>query len=100
MQTRTMAIDLERLVDGVCAAADMASEGAAGLAAVDVLVQSAAAATAAAGATFTAHGPEGGRVVVATGAMTWTLGQPIADAILDRAADARPWAGPVELLPV
>jgi two-component system, OmpR family, phosphate regulon sensor histidine kinase PhoR len=94
-----MAIDLERLVDGVCAAADMASAGAAGLAAVDVLVQGTAAATGAVGATFTAHGPEGGRVVAATGAMTWALGQPIADAILDRAADARPWAGPVELLP-
>jgi signal transduction histidine kinase len=80
-----MAIDLDRLVDGVCTAADMASSG--------------AAATGAAGATFTAQAPAGGRVVAATGAMTWALGQPVTGVLIDRAAATAAWAGPVDRLP-
>jgi len=95
-----MSIDYRRLVDGLAAAAEMVGDGTAGLAAIDLLVDTVREATGAAGATFTEYGDEGGRVVVASGVMAWALGQPIAPEFVDPAHPARPWAGRVDVLPV
>jgi len=90
-----MPIDYDRLLAGLSAATEMVNEGRAGLAAIDAVVAAVGGATGAAGATFTEYAGEGGRVVVASGAMTWALGQPITREFVDR----DPAVGPVDQLP-
>ena len=100
-QTRPMAIDYRRLLDGLSATADRVNDGQVeGLAAVGLLVAVAQEASGAAGATYTEYGEEGGRVVAATGVMGWAIGQPIAKEFVDPAQPAEPWAGRVDVLPV
>jgi signal transduction histidine kinase len=94
-----MPIDYRRLVDGLSTAAEMVNGGAAGLAAIDVVVAAARAATGAVGATFIQYVGEGGRVVVASGEMSWALGQPMSARVFNGTQVDGPWAGPVEGLP-
>lgn len=95
-----MPVDYRRLVDGLSIASQQINAGAAGLAAIDALVAAVRDATGAVGATFTEYGPEGGRVVAASGEMAWALGQPIAAEFVDDSELAQPWASRVETLPV
>jgi two-component system, OmpR family, phosphate regulon sensor histidine kinase PhoR len=95
-----MPIDHRRLFDGLNQAASMVEAGEAGLVAIDVLISAARDACEASGATFTEYGDAGGRVVVARGDMTWTLGQPIGAQFIDPPESARPWSGLVDGLPV
>jgi len=97
--TRGTPIDYERLLDGLSATTEMVNDGRAGLAAIDSLVATARAATGAVGATFTEYADDGGRVVVASGAMEWALGQRISSEFLDRDPAAKAWASPVDQLP-
>src|SRR5687768_735029 len=93
-----MSIDHQRLVDGFGAAAALVDEGAAGLAAVNALIVSLREATGAVGATFTEYGEDGGRVVIATGEMAWSLGQPIGPYLVKPGELGQPWAGRVDML--
>jgi signal transduction histidine kinase len=93
-----MHVDYRRLVDGLNITADMAGDPDEGLPAVSQLVETLAVATQAAGATFTSYDVNGGRVMAATGAMEWALGQPIAGEFI-LAEIPRVWSGRVEVLP-
>ena len=93
-----MPIDYRRLVDGLSEAAAMLSAGAAGLAAIDVVVTAAREATGAVGATFMRFGGDGARVVVASGEMSWAMGQPIGGGFLDPGQLEFPWRGSVDRL--
>jgi two-component system, OmpR family, phosphate regulon sensor histidine kinase PhoR len=93
-----MPIDYRRLVDGLSEAAVMFSAGAAGLAAIDVVVTAAREATGAVGATFMRFGGDGARVVVASGEMSWAMGQPIGGGFLDPGQMELPWRGAVDRL--
>jgi len=95
-----MPIDYQRLVDGLSQVAALVDGGVVGLAAIDVVVAAARGATRAAGSTFTEYRDGGGRVVVACGDMSWTLGQPIAGDLVDTSDTARAWAGRVDAMPV
>ncbi len=97
-QTLHMHVDYRRLVDGLNITADMATDPEQDLPAVSQLVDTLAVATQAAGATFTAYDANGGRVVAATGAMEWALGQPIAPEHVVPEIP-RVWSGRVEVLP-
>ena len=92
-----MPIDYRRLVDGLSEAAAMLTAGAAGLAAIDVVVAAARAATGAVGATFLQFGENGARVVVASGEMSWAMGQPMKGGSLDL-GQVGPWRGSVDRL--
>src|SRR5262245_10694792 len=94
-----MPIDSGRLLGGLTAAAVMVNQGSAGLGALEALIATAQEATGAAGATFTEYGDEGGRVVVASGGMAWTLGQPIGLEFLETDLAAQPWAATVDDMP-
>jgi signal transduction histidine kinase len=93
-----MPVDFRRLLDGLTVANGMVNDGVTGIPAVAHLLETMRAATDADGATFTEYGENGGRVLAATGAMSWATGQPIA-------ADFIPpdvpkiWAGRVEVMP-
>jgi two-component system phosphate regulon sensor histidine kinase PhoR len=89
-----MPIDYRRLVDGLSEAA----VGAAGLAAIDIVVAAAREATGAVGATFMRYAPDGARVVVASGEMSWAMGQPIGGGFLDPGQTEQPWSGSVNRL--
>jgi two-component system, OmpR family, phosphate regulon sensor histidine kinase PhoR len=93
-----MPIDYRRLVDGLSEAAVMLSAGAAGLAAIDVVVTAAREATGAVGATFMRSGGDEARVVVASGEMSWAMGQPIGGGFLDPGQLELPWRGSVDRL--
>jgi two-component system, OmpR family, phosphate regulon sensor histidine kinase PhoR len=95
-----MPIDYRRLVDGLGTVTEMVGEGRAGLAAVDHAITAAWQATRALGGTYTEYGEEGGRVVVAGGALAWALGQPIGPEFVDRDLPAQPWVSRVDVLPV
>jgi two-component system, OmpR family, phosphate regulon sensor histidine kinase PhoR len=94
-----MPIDYRRLVDGLSDAAAMASAGAAGLAAINAVVAAAREATGAVGATFMRFAGDGARVVVASGEMSWAMGQPIGGGFLDPGQLEHPWSGSVNRLP-
>jgi signal transduction histidine kinase len=94
-----MPIDYQRLVDGLSHVAALAEGSVAELAAIDALVATVYEASEAAGATYTEYGTDGGRVVVAHGGMTWTLGQPIGADFVDTDVIGRAWAGRVDALP-
>jgi two-component system phosphate regulon sensor histidine kinase PhoR len=94
-----MPIDYRHLVAGlgaITAAADDLPQ----LAAIESLVATVWHATGAAGATFTEHGAQGGRVVVAHGAMAFALGQPIPPELVGAEPSHEPFVGQVEKLPV
>lgn len=93
-----MPIDYRRIVDGLSEAAAMVSAGAAGLAAIDVIVAAARQATGAVGATFMRFGDGGARVVVASGELSWAMGQPIDGDFLDPSHLQQPWRGSVDRL--
>jgi two-component system, OmpR family, phosphate regulon sensor histidine kinase PhoR len=93
-----MPLDYRRLVDGLSEAAAMISAGAAGLAAIEVLVGAIRGGTGAVGATFMRFGDGGARVVVATGEMAWAMGQPIGGQQLDPDQLDLPWRGSVRRL--
>lgn len=93
-----MQVDYRRLLDGLNATTEMVNGGAGGLPAIAHLVEAMQVATGAVGATFTEYDAGGGRVVVATGAMAWALGQPIAAGFIPDEVP-RIWSGRVEVLP-
>ncbi len=94
-----MAIDYRRLLRGLTALSELLAEGSTGLAAIQVLLVAAREATLAGGATFTEFGPEGGRVVLATGSMVWALGQPIGAELRPALPPASPVMLRVDQLP-
>src|SRR3954451_11558288 len=69
-----MAIDYRRLLGGLGAMSDLVAEMT-GLPAVELLLATLQEATGATGTTFVENGPDGARVVLATGVMTWAVGQ-------------------------
>jgi signal transduction histidine kinase len=97
-EDRRVGIDYRRVVDGLSEAAAMVSAGAAGLAAIDVVMAAAREATGAVGATFMRFDDDGARVVVASGEMSWAMGQPIGGRFLDPGQLEQPWRGSVDRL--
>src|SRR5689334_12891090 len=69
-----MAIDYRRLLGGLGAMSDLLAEMT-GLPAVEMMLCAVQDATRAGGATFVEYAPDGPRVVLATGAMKWAVGQ-------------------------
>jgi anti-sigma regulatory factor (Ser/Thr protein kinase) len=90
--------DHAALVAGLQTLVERISAGEAGLPALHQLLRAAAEALGAAGMTLTEHHTGGGRVVAATGALTWLVGRPVAtgavpaeptwEAMIDPATDA------------
>jgi two-component system, OmpR family, phosphate regulon sensor histidine kinase PhoR len=70
--------DHAALVAGLQTLVERITAGEAGLPALQQLLLAAAAALGAAGMTLTEHHVESGRVVAATGALTWLVGRPVA----------------------
>jgi signal transduction histidine kinase len=94
-----MPIDYRSLVEGLSHVTALAREGVAELVAIDALVATAYETSEAVGATYTEYGEDGGRVVVAHGAMTWSLGQPIGAEFVEPDGVGQAWAGRVDMLP-
>src|SRR5690606_12010441 len=91
-----MPVDYRRLVEGL---GDALAAVGPELPAVRSLVVTLSEAVGAAGGTFTESGPQGGRVVVAEGAMAWALGQRVLRELVTDETLSQPFRGPVELLP-
>jgi two-component system, OmpR family, phosphate regulon sensor histidine kinase PhoR len=73
----TPAHDPATLYDGLSELLDLVNTGDGGPAALQLIVDLAAATTGAAGATLAEYGPSGGRTVAATTSLSWALGRPV-----------------------
>src|SRR5436190_19908606 len=78
--------DLPALLGGLTELVEYATAGAGGLPGLQLTVELAQAVTGALGTTFVEYGRSGGRFVVATAALVWTLGRPvdISDPVITR----------------
>lgn len=94
-----MAIDYERLIEALSRAIDAARDDTVGPSAVSMLILAGQEATGASGATFTEYSSGGGRVVAATGAMEFALGQPVGVEFLSHPGREHPWPAAVDELP-
>lgn len=69
--------DYPALIAGYTAVLEAVNSGEAGLAVLDRLLRTAAQALDSPGLAFVEYGPNGGRVVAATGAVEWSIGRPL-----------------------
>src|SRR5947207_6156731 len=69
--------DLPALLGGLTELVEYATAGAGGLPGLQLTVELAQAVTGALGATFVEYSRSGGRIVVATAALSWALGRPV-----------------------
>jgi signal transduction histidine kinase len=91
-----MPVDYRRLVEGLGSARCVNGPE---LSAVRALVVALCESVGAAGGTFTEYAPQGGRVVVAEGALAWALGQPVPAELVPAEGIARPFVGRVDSMP-
>ena len=89
-----MLIDFHRLIDGLSVVAEQIGDGRAGVGVIEGLLITISEATGAVGATYAEFAEDGtGRVVAASGALTFTAGQPVPPEVIDLAWNGM-WAGP------
>jgi len=94
-----MLIDFHRLIDGLSVVAEQIGDGRAGVGVIEGLLITISEATGAVGATYAEFAEDGtGRVVAASGALTFTAGQPVPPEVIDLAWNGM-WAGPTFGLP-
>src|SRR2546423_5814376 len=87
-----MAVDVVAFLQGLTGLVELANAGEGGVPGIQAAAELARSATGAVGTSFTEYGRGGGRVIVATESLTWSLGRPIA---VTDPAGVRLMSGPV-----